>query len=108
MERGKLRVLCLHGFYNNAEFMRYQMAYYEQVFRDHVEFEFMNAPYEIQYLYDDFITQKFQGPFYAWAEFDLDKKILIGCIESMNFVIDYINKHGPYDGIAGFSQGTLI
>lgn len=26
----------------------------------------------------------------------------------MNHAIEYINKNGPYDGVLGFSQGTLI
>lgn len=32
----------------------------------------------------------------------------IGLDESIKFVIDYIEKNGPYDGIIGFSQGAAM
>lgn len=106
--KSKLRILCLHGYYNNAQVMKHQLDFYEKVFANYVDFEYLNAPIEVTYTYDAGIAEKFEGPFYCWGNFDIEGEKLHGCLDSMNYVIDYINKNGPYDGVLGFSQGTLI
>ena len=104
----KLRVLWLYGYYNNIQFMKHQMNYYEQIFNDYMEFVYIDAPIEVKSVYDPVLFQRYEAPFYAWANFDVNSKKLINWIESLNWVIDYINENGPFDGVIGFSQGTLI
>lgn len=104
----KLRILCIHGYYNNAEVMKYQTNFYAHAFHNFVEFEYINGIYEVEKVYDDRIAKNFSGPFYAWGNFDNENERMHGAIESTNYVIDFINKNGPYDGILAFSQGSLI
>ncbi|CAI2376720.1 unnamed protein product [Moneuplotes crassus] len=104
----KLRILCLHGYYNNVDVMRYQMDFYMTAFKDFATFEFLNGVYEIDYEYDPQIAKKFEGPFYGWGNLDMEREQMTGTLEATNYVIDYINNTGPYDGVLGFSQGCLV
>jgi len=88
--------------------MEYQLDFYKKAFDDFIEFHFIKGIHEVEKVYDTHVAEKFNGPFYWWGQFDDEKGITTGAIESANYVIDYINKSGPYDGVFGFSQGTLI
>ena len=84
------------------------MSYYEHLFADYIEFEYINAPYEIDSIYDPFIYERYEGPFYGWGNYNHKAATLTGWVEACKTVIDYINLNGPYDGVVGFSLGTLI
>ena len=105
----KLRVLCLHGHYNTAEVMKHQLAYYEHVFRDYIEFDYLTAKFEAKEVYDEKIYEKFNGgPFYSWIYFNEAKNKWEGAPESFQQTVDHLNENGPYDGVIGFSQGGYI
>ena len=64
----KLRILCLHGYYNNIKVMKHQLEYYEDIFKDTVEFEYLQGYYEVPDVYDKAIYEKFKGEkFYGWS-----------------------------------------
>lgn len=88
--------------------MKYQIDFYQKAFSDYIEFDYVNGPFQIDFNYDSKITEKFDGPFYSWGDLNMDEHRMDGAIDAMNLVIDYINQNGPYDGVFGFSQGTLI
>lgn len=104
----KLKVLCLHGFYNNSSVMKYQMAYYEYIFGDFIEFHYLNAPYDASAIFDEQIKKKFGGPFFAWVKKDTEKHNFDGLTESCEYVKEYWATHGPFDGLIGFSQGGYV
>ncbi|CAI2377046.1 unnamed protein product [Moneuplotes crassus] len=104
----KLKVLCLHGFYNNKDVMKYQMAYYEYIFGEFIEFHYLDAPYDASAIFDEQIKNKFGGPFFAWVNKDTEKHNFDGLVESCEYVKEYCATHGPFDGFIGFSQGGYV
>ena len=108
METRKLRILCLHGIYNNIEVMQYQLDYYMYIFRDYIDFEIINAPFVYEHVFDPVVKEKFKGPFYGWYAIDFENKRRIKVIEGIEYLINYINDNGPFDGLLGFSQGSIL
>ncbi|CAI2378104.1 unnamed protein product [Moneuplotes crassus] len=104
----KLRVLCLHGVYNNIEVMKHQFAYYEYLFSDFIEFDYLQAPHECDEVYDPKIAEKFDGPFYRWIKYDAKNDLWHGHIESAMIIKDHFENNGHYDGIIAFSQGGYM
>ena len=108
-----IQVLCLHGYGTSPEFMKHQMRYFAQNFPE-MQFTYMPAPLEIP---KNFITDKAvikltsNGKYYAWKSHFFDDIIKDGVIDfslAVKGITDYINKHGPFDGICGFSQGAMF
>ncbi|CAI2376030.1 unnamed protein product [Moneuplotes crassus] len=110
-EPKKLRILCIHGYYNNAKVLEAQLDYYQTIFKDYIEFVFVEAPHKIpdQEVYDPRVKAKFEGPFYYWIG---SGKGGLGdnetFLESYNFLYEFMEQNGPFDGIYGFSQGGLF
>ncbi|CAI2376381.1 unnamed protein product [Moneuplotes crassus] len=111
-EQRKLRVLCLHGFYSNVDVMKVQIDYYQHIFGDFVQFEYVNGPVRIpeDIVVDPIVAKMFQGPFYGW--FDM-RKLGTGqekesFEESYEILYKYIEENGPYDGIFAFSQACMF
>ena len=59
-------------------------------------------------MFDFTIHKKFKDPFFSWYFFKDQTHECEGISESIKYVVDYINEHGPYDGVLGFSQGVTI
>ena len=105
----KLKVLWLHGVFGSAAMMDYQIDYYKYLFKDYIEFVSLNGPYQCsKEIVDPEISSKFSGPYFAWYTFDPESKQVKNYIESLEYVIDFINKNGPFDGILAYSQGINI
>ena len=47
MENRKLKILCLHGYNNNAETMKYMAEGITGMMKDIAEFHFLDAPFEV-------------------------------------------------------------
>ncbi|KAL4456306.1 hypothetical protein ABPG74_014267 [Tetrahymena malaccensis] len=106
--KNKLRILCLHGFSTNQKIMMYQTRQWRNYFKDFVEFDYINGKYEIN-------SDEFDDPglkkilekdecVYSWASWsssDYENQL----IRDMQYIVDHIEKEGPYDGLMGFSQG---
>lgn len=88
--------------------MKHQLDYYNWVFGDYIEFVPLNGPYEVKQVYDQKIKDMFSEPFYAWYFFNEDRGECRGISDALQYILDYINSHGPFDGVFGFSQGTLM
>lgn len=84
------------------------MDYYNFIFSDWIEFVCMDGPYEITNLMDNTIKKAFKGPFYGWYEYNKVKDRLEGIDTTLNYVINFMDQHGPFQGVLGFSQGSLI
>lgn len=70
MENKRLKILCLHGYNNNAETMKYMADGVTAMMKDIADFHFLDAPFDI-----DPVTQAgepgllklgFKGPFKRW------------------------------------------
>ena len=54
------------------------------------------------------IAEMFKPPFYSWYFYDSKTQDWAGIEESLEYIIDYMNTYGPFDGVLGFSQGTIM
>ena len=105
----KLRILCFHGYYNNIDVMKHQFGYYEKVFETWAEFVYINGFYENYDVFDYSLYKMFKDKkFYSWAINDETTGKPKLFIDSLKYVVDYMNETGPYDGVLGFSQGTFL
>lgn len=108
VSRSKTRILVLHGFYDSAEIRQQQMKALIRLMKD-IEFVFVNAPFE--FVNYNFVStpadQRYQWisykPEWQGTDFDYDT-----AKESVEFIVNYINLHGPFDGLLGFSQGAVV
>jgi len=71
--------------------------------------------------YQPFAERGFRPPFRKWAELEVDvfyktqdkfdisytEETLYLVQETVLFLANYLNDHGPFDGLLGFSQGTI-
>lgn len=64
----KLKILCLHGFGTNKEFMKMQTQAFRKDFEDMSEFIFVDAPYivPIQFVLDPKVLRNLEGPPRSW------------------------------------------
>lgn len=89
--------------------MKHQFKYYEHIFRDFADFEYLNGFHENHDIFDFQLYKLFhKQSFYSWAINEDKTGKPKGFRESLEYVVDYMNKNGPYDGILGFSQGTFL
>lgn len=108
--RKLLRVLCFHGFGTNKSILDYQLRQFKKFFKN-VEFISMNGPIEVN---TEYVTtndpalipllQKYEKKCYSWIR-ALHEKPYVYMDQTMKYIIEFIKKEGPFDGILGFSQG---
>lgn len=114
----KLKILCIHGYRQNAEVFKQKTGSFRKMVHKWAEFTFITAPHKVLYV-SDLETDKVdvqQSPDaeqYGWF-FNRDDHTFrgirkggpaIGFEESIAVVEETFNTHGPFDGILGFSQG---
>ncbi|MCO5570644.1 hypothetical protein L7F22_024371 [Adiantum nelumboides] len=106
--RQKLKVLCLHGFRTSGIIMETQLRKLDRTVLDLLDMTCLDAPYAANGKSD--VEGIFQPPYFEWFQF---KKTEAGTIfthlrECIQFISDFMEKHGPFDGIVGFSQGAFL
>lgn len=120
----KLRILCLHGYGTNKEFLKFQMRDYIKKFEDSVEFVYANGSFEV-----DLDTVHDRRLLQVLNNLSSDKKIFswlslktfpikisadnVSILESnyqepLENLIKIIRTLGPFDGFLGFSQGGSL
>lgn len=106
----KPKFLCLHGWRTSGFILSIQTAALRA--NTDIDCEFIDAPYKAEGQADAGIEAFYPDlPYYEWFlkrfdEANGKKKLRVGIEDSISFIIDYMNKHGPFDGILGFSQGA--
>merc|ERR1719450_105077 len=110
----KLRVLCIHGYRQNAKTFREKLGSFRKLVGKFADLDFITAPHLIP---SDLPEEQDQ---YGWwfskscRTFDAheDTDCDLGFSESIKFIVDTIKKQNdlghPYDGIFSFSQGASI
>ncbi|VDK88708.1 unnamed protein product [Onchocerca ochengi] len=114
----KLRILCLHGYQQNAAIFREKSGSFRRPMKKYVDFVFMNAPHEVEMeptsetagdLVSGITPADCRGWWYVSKRFYTRKvKDHEGFEESVQAVVDFVQKEGPFDGILGFSQGATL
>ncbi|CAI2377782.1 unnamed protein product [Moneuplotes crassus] len=108
IEKAKIRILCLHGFFNNIDTMNHQLRHYRKLFDKYISFVPINGPHECTDVFDKKIAEMFKPPFFGWYFYNPKTNECKGIEESIQYIVQYINTHGPFDGVLGFSQGTIM
>ena len=89
--------------------MKHQFGYYEHIFKDYADFVYINGFHENYDIFDFQLYKLFKNQsFYSWAINEDKTGKPKGFLESVEYVINFMNRTGPYDGLLGFSQGTFL
>ncbi|KAF0745016.1 hypothetical protein Ae201684_000596 [Aphanomyces euteiches] len=116
----KLRVLCLHGFRTNTAVMFHQVRGFRLAFGESeglAEFSYLEGPFVATGPTEDAIQEKFgsTAPFYEWFVVQTEHKSngtertrYVGWEHSLTYAMKYVDSHGPFDIVLGFSQGGMI
>eukprot|EP00457_Paulinella_chromatophora_P013886 gb/GEZN01014243.1/.p1 GENE.gb/GEZN01014243.1/~~gb/GEZN01014243.1/.p1 ORF type:complete len:279 (-),score=44.91 gb/GEZN01014243.1/:126-962(-) len=111
----KRRVLCLHGFRTSGEVLKWQLSFLLKRLHEksgtHWEFSYLDAPLPASGTTDAMIMEIFgTGPYYEWwnAEKKGEEMVYRGSTATITYVKAYLDKHGPFDALLGFSQGAAV
>ncbi|KAL6531438.1 hypothetical protein OROMI_027801 [Orobanche minor] len=130
----KLRILCLHGFRQNASSFKGRTSSFAKKLKNIAELIFVDAPHDLPFIYqpprsnknppDNCCNRKF-----AWlvstdcynGKYDADWKMAKipfcalqyqqqteGFDKSTDYLKNIFSQEGPFDGILGFSQGAAM
>ncbi|KAJ1396097.1 Serine hydrolase FSH [Sesbania bispinosa] len=102
----KPRFLCLHGFRTSAEILKKQVYKWPQSVLDSLDLVFLDAPFPCQGKSD--VEGIFDPPYYEWFQFNKEFTEYTNFDECLQYIEDYMIKHGPFDGLLGFSQGAIL
>ncbi|KAJ8541331.1 hypothetical protein K7X08_002147 [Anisodus acutangulus] len=103
----KPRFLCLHGFRTSAAILKKQIfdKWPSQVV-EKLDFVFIDAPSPCQGKSE--VEGIFDPPYYEWYQFNKDLKEYQNFDKCLAYIEECMIKHGPFDGLLGFSQGAMI
>ncbi|KAI8972494.1 serine hydrolase FSH [Pilobolus umbonatus] len=115
----RLRILCLHGYTQNAIMFSKRTAAVRQSVEDIADLVYVTAPHYIHSPTLTSISERVEAekediseehkPYGWWLLPKLapaQNGYLVGFKESVEYIKDVLIKEGPFDGILGFSQGA--
>ncbi|CAM8940207.1 unnamed protein product [Rhodiola kirilowii] len=103
----KPRILCLHGFRTSGEIMKKQVVgKWPESVTSKFDLFFADAPFPCQGKSD--VEGIFDPPYYEWFQFNMEFTEYLNFDECLGYIEDLIIKHGPFDGLMGFSQGAIL
>ncbi|KAJ1784804.1 Ovarian cancer-associated protein 2 [Coemansia sp. RSA 2399] len=105
------RVLCLHGYTQNAKKFRDRTGPFRRNMKRRMEMVYITAPVEATGFQSAGAVEEAagsdDGPSAAWWNRSEDPKRMWEEIkQSTQAVVQAMKEHGPIDGIVGFSQGA--
>ncbi|XP_022751114.1 esterase C25G4.2-like isoform X1 [Durio zibethinus] len=104
MRRRKPRILCLHGFRTSGEILKKMMGKWPDAVLEKFDFDFPDAPSPAKGKSD--IEGLYDPPYYEW--YQVNKVECFNFEECIAYIEDHMIKHGPFDGLLGFSQGGML
>ncbi|KAG6435253.1 hypothetical protein SASPL_100123 [Salvia splendens] len=103
----KLRLLCLHGFRTSGEIIKKQVTgKWPESVLEKLDLVFTDAPFPCQGKSD--VEGIFDPPYYEWFQFNKELSEYVNFDECLAYIEDFMIKHGPFDGLLGFSQGAIL
>ncbi|XP_027150628.1 esterase OVCA2 isoform X1 [Coffea eugenioides] len=103
----KPRFLCLHGFRTSGEILRKQVTTkWPQSVLDKLDLVYVDAPFPCQGKSE--VEGIFDPPYYEWFQFNKEFTEHQNFDECLAYIEDCMVKHGPFDGLLGFSQGAIL
>ncbi|DAZ99953.1 TPA: hypothetical protein N0F65_008760 [Lagenidium giganteum] len=120
----KYRVLCLHGYRQNATKLRGRMAAYRRALKNSVEFVFVDGPIVVPYeptteehakivnTSEQLDASEEESRQFSWWNYHIDDETgahtYTNVHESIDYLVNVCREQGPFDGIFGFSQGGMM
>ncbi|KAH7440712.1 hypothetical protein KP509_03G007300 [Ceratopteris richardii] len=101
-----LRVLCFHGFRTSAAIFEKQIRRWDPSILELLDLTFIDGPFPASGKSD--VEAIFPGPYFEWFQFNKDYSKFTNLEECKEFITNYMQEHGPYDGLMGFSQGGVL
>ncbi|KAM7520823.1 hypothetical protein LguiB_019785 [Lonicera macranthoides] len=102
----KPRFLCLHGFRTSGEIMKTQIGKWPKSLLDKMDLVYVDAPFPCQGKSD--VEGIFDPPYYEWFQFNKEFTVYTNFDECLEYIEECMIKHGPIDGLVGFSQGAIL
>lgn len=107
----RLKLLCLHSFRTSGKIFQEQFkrSGLDTALSDIAELVYVDAPIAATGPPLDDVEPYFDPPFYEWwtSTKGADQKwTYTGWDRSFAAVEEHLQRHGPYDGLLGFSQGA--
>ncbi|BBM98958.1 hypothetical protein MPTK1_1g17540 [Marchantia polymorpha subsp. ruderalis] len=102
----KLRVLGLHGFRTSGAILKKQLSKWTPAVHDLLDITYLDGPTPAQGESD--FAHIFEGPYFEWMQSNKDYSKFFNYRESLAYIMDFMEKNGPFDGVLGFSQGCTL
>ncbi|GMH31376.1 hypothetical protein Nepgr_033219 [Nepenthes gracilis] len=102
----KPRVLCLHGYRTSGDILRKQVCKWPESVLSKLDLVFVDGPFPAQGKSD--VEGIFDPPYYEWFQFNKVFTEYTNFDECLEYIDDCMIKHGPIDGLLGFSQGAIL
>ncbi|KAK6792511.1 hypothetical protein RDI58_011592 [Solanum bulbocastanum] len=101
------RFLCLHGFRTSGAILKKQIfdKWPIQVVNK-LDLVFVDAPFPSQGKSE--VEGIFDPPYYEWYQFNKELKEYENFDKCLEYIQECMIKHGPFDGLLGFSQGAIL
>ncbi|XP_047491263.1 esterase CG5412-like [Penaeus chinensis] len=105
MAGNRLRILCLHGYGQNANVFQEKLGGFRRFVKHLASFSFLSAPHPL----DSPISVEKVEERAWWLKKDENEMIIYrGFEESVLAIERHVQSCGPFDGILGFSQGATM
>ncbi|KAJ8551641.1 hypothetical protein K7X08_021656 [Anisodus acutangulus] len=105
-EKKKPRILCLHGFRGSGEILKKLVFRWPESVTGKLDLVFLDAPCPAQG--KSSLEGFFDPPYFEWFQSDKDFTEYYKFEECLEYIEDFMSKHGPFDGLLGFSQGSVL
>ncbi|KAK1396049.1 FSH1 domain-containing protein [Heracleum sosnowskyi] len=102
----KPRFLCLHGFRTSGHILKTQLQKWPQNVLDQLDLVFPDAPFDCNGKSE--VEGIFDPPYYEWFQFNKEFTDYTNFDECLEYIQECMIKHGPIDGLLGFSQGSIL
>ncbi|KAL8145453.1 uncharacterized protein LOC141706988 isoform X1 [Apium graveolens] len=105
-EQRKPRFLCLHGFRTSGHILKTQLNKWPEFVLDKLDLVFPDAPFPCTG--KSGVDGIFDPPYYEWYQSNQDFTEYTNFDECLEYIQECMIKHGPFDGLLGFSQGSFL
>ena len=111
-----MRILCFHSFRLSGAILESQMNNFSNITKglQGAEFSFLNGVHRVsaekEARMPEFLKKIFPGPYFEWWNANPCPEGVgyDGLQETLDYVQQYIESEGPFDGFLGFSQGGSL
>ena len=109
----KLRILCLHGYAQNANFFSSRTGAVRKGLKSLAELHYLDAPHAATGAFLGDIDADARGaPLGWWNTRDDARPAISGAYVGLEASVDRVKRcvadDGPFDGVLGFSQGATL